>query len=363
MNDRENIIALPGEEQIQAEASMWLVVLEREEVSEADLAEFRKWLNQSTRHRATFNSLQYLWKDLAALQELDDIAESVSTIASQHQSTASKGAARNRDFQKRWPWGRMAASFLLGLVLVAVLSQQYMDSLYLQEAHVTAVGEQRTLTLPDGSTLQLNTDSHVQVDYSRASRSIHLEQGEVHFDVERDTRRPFLVYAGGGLVEAVGTAFTVRLRPHDEVEVTVEEGRVALAVVVDQEGGTSQANLASALRSPQQKLAELTAGQSTVFGAQVDRIAQMQPSEINRKLAWRQGLLAYADDPLYSVVADVSRYTDIRIEIVDSELSSMPVAGYFRVGEVHALLDSLELTFGLRVEHVSDTQVRISSSR
>ena len=73
--------------------------------------------------------------------------------------------------------------------------------------------------------LTLNTDSELSVDYSGDNRIIHLSRGEVNFDVAKDPHRPFVVYAGDGLVWAVGTAFNVRLI-EDSVDLTVTEGRV-----------------------------------------------------------------------------------------------------------------------------------------
>ena len=345
MSDSEKIVPLPGEAEIEADAASWLTVMGREQVSEAEIAEFHRWMKQSDRHRAAFNELSDLWDDLAILQELDDIAESAIAIS---------GSRR-----PRWPKRVLfsaAAAMLLVVFAASMMYLEYLDNLEQQGTFITAVGEQHTLTLSDGSTLQLNTDSHVEVDFSRKERVIQLLRGEAYFDVAKNRQRPFYVYVGDGVVRAVGTAFTVRLRSDDEVEVTVEEGRVALASF--EPPGSAEPSIKPAR---QQALAELTAGQSAVFGNQVEQIAQMQAPELNRKLAWRQGMLAYVDEPLLHVVNDVSRYTDITITISDPALRNRPIAGYFRVGEVDALFDSLELTFGLNVERVSDKHVRLSA--
>ena len=92
----------------------------------------------------------------------------------------------------------------------------------------TAVGEQRTVTLPDGSSVELNTASQVAIRYTARTRAVQLTRGEAHFTVASDRSRPFSVHAAGRVVTAVGTAFTVQLR-RDAVEVTVAEGRVRLA--------------------------------------------------------------------------------------------------------------------------------------
>ena len=92
----------------------------------------------------------------------------------------------------------------------------------------TRIGEQNSITLVDGSVIQLNTDSHIQVNYEKNQRSIVLMAGEAHFEVAKDPSRPFVVKAGDGMVRAVGTAFTVRINP-EALKVIVTEGKVALA--------------------------------------------------------------------------------------------------------------------------------------
>ena len=366
MNNPKNIHALQGSDAIEAQAATWLTVMGRENVSQTDLNELNQWLKQSDRHRAAFDRLSYLWEDLAILQELDDIAQSAIP--------ETEPQPRPRSWHSR-PYMAIAASLLIGVMVASLFYLQHQQGLNQQGIYVTGIGQQRSLHLSDGTRLQLNTDSRVEIDYSPAQRNIRLIKGEAHFDVAKNHRRPFNVHAGDGIVQAVGTAFTVRLRLRNSVEVTVEEGRVALTAtnLVDnplagkhQSSHSSKAPASNTDQPAQppvdrQALAELTAGQSAIFSARVEQLAQMQTPELNRKLAWRQGMLAYANDTLLDVVNDISRYTDINIEIADPALRNIPIAGYFRVGEVEALFDSLEQTFGLHVERINSKQVRLTA--
>ncbi len=347
MSDTRKVVTLLGNDDLEAEAASWLTVLGRENLSKDELADFNQWLNQSVGHRAAFDEISGLWDDLAILKDLDDIAEAVIAMPEPRKS-----------IWLRRPFLSMAASLVIGVAVAGLFYVQYLNGLTQRDEFVTLIGEQRTVHLSDDSTIQLNTDSHVEIDFSVDKRAIRLLRGEAHFDVAKHKQRPFYVYAGSGVVRAVGTAFTVRLMLRDEVEVTVEEGRVSLSSL--QPTGATNAQVRNLTR--RQFLTELTAGQSTVFGKQVEQISQMQPPELSRKLAWRQGMLAYAGDRLIDVVEDVSRYTDITIEISDPVLRNLPIAGYFKVGEVEALFDSLELTFGLDVERINDKYVRLSSS-
>ena len=109
-------------------------------------------------------------------------------------------------------------------------------------------------------------------------------------------------------------------------------------------------------------LAELDAGQTTLFAGGVSDVAEIPERELKRKLSWRDGLLSYGGEPLDAVVSDVSRYTDIRIEIGDAALADRRVAGYFRIDDIEGSLDSLAMSFGLAVEHVSPKHIRITDA-
>jgi transmembrane sensor len=352
MSKSENIVTLPSIESIEAEAASWITVLGREKVTEAEKAELKLWLNQSERHRVVFTELTELWDDLSVLKELDDIAESVVSIPEQQSS-----------FVKRRSFLAIAASIFICFIISGSLYWQHLTEFNQQVQLMTAVGEQRTVTLSDGSKIQINTNSQLEVDFTRDKRVIRLLKGEAYFSVAKNKQRPFYVYAGDGLVQAIGTAFNVRLKLLDEIEVTVEEGLVALAALVQKEP-TNAKNEQLVTRSTSKTetfLAELSAGQSTTFGRTVEKIELIQTPALNRKLAWRQGVLAYANDPLLKVINDISRYTNITIEIAEPSLRTLPIAGYFRVGEMEALFDSLEITFGLEVKRINKNYIRLST--
>lgn len=342
-SETDNIVPLPSAEVIEEEAANWFAALDREDIAPEELAAFKRWMAASERHRAAFEQLSGLWGELEALSALDDIAER-------------DAPAQQRAVFSRRAVAAIAASFAALVIAGGAFYTYHLGTLSQSGAYVTAVGEQRTVELADGSTVQLNTNSRVEVDYTRRGRDVRLVRGEAHFDVVKNLRRPFSVHAADGVVRAVGTAFTVRLREASEIEVTVEEGRVSLLNIPRKRAAPGQKPVE---RAP---LAQLTAGQSARFDDRVEEVEQMLESELKRKLAWRQGMLAYSGEPLAEVVADVGRYTDMTIEIADPALGAKPVAGYFRVGEMEGLFDSLELNFGVTVERVNNKHVRLTQA-
>ena len=270
------------------------------------------------------------------------------------------------------------------------------------------MGEQRQLELPDGSVIYLNTNSQVQIDYTATTRNILLLQGEAHFDVAKNPGRPFNVYAGGGLVQAVGTAFTVFFKDDEAIDVTVTEGKVALSALSIKQGQlqvgtagkratptqqqasntspsvkpatkTPEANpnsnqaLAYYASIPVDKLGELEAGQvTTLIVAQqpqaqstykLDQIKTIAQDELERRGAWRSGLLIFTGNSLEDVVAEISRYTTLNIEIVDPALKKIRIGGQFSVdGSTSALFDALEANFGLTVTQLDYNRVKISAA-
>ncbi len=352
MSKIKNIVTLPSIESIEEEAASWITVLGREIVSDAEMAELKLWIKKSERHRNVLNDLTGLWDDLSILKELEDIAESVKIIPEQQSL-----------FKQHRFYIAFAASIFICLIISGSLYWQHLMNFNQQGQFITVVGEQRIVILSDGSTVHINTNSQLEVDFSRDKRVIRLLKGEAYFTVAKNKRRPFFVYAGDGLVQAIGTAFNVRLKLLDELEITVEEGLVTLASLVEKKPIKSKnIDLTSDIRPKTETfLTALSAGQSTTFGRTVEKIKLIKASELNRKLAWRQGVLAYSNETLLKVIDDISRYTNIKIEISDPSLRTLPIAGYFRVGEVEALFDSLEITFGLDVERIGKNYVRLST--
>jgi transmembrane sensor len=244
--------------------------------------------------------------------------------------------------------------------------------------YATAVGQQKSSTLDDGSVVMLNTNSQIRVDYNERFRKIYLLQGEVHFSVARDSGRPFRVYAGNGRIQAVGTAFSVFL-DREDISITVVEGRVAKASFDNQSAsspgkgdrqpspgkpdlqtepdddlvfslGTIDAGHVATLRA--------STGQQPLPASDIKEIVrQIPPEELAQRLSWREGILMFSGDTLEDVVKEVSRYTTVTIEIPDAAVREMRIGGRLRVGETGSMLAALETNFDLRVVNESRDRV------
>jgi len=333
------VAQFPNPRQIEVEACAWIAQLDGHAPSREDLTAFREWINRSPQHRREIRRLSALWGDLNQLTEL--------ALPSKKNQRPTINNVLLR-----------AAVFAGVAVLIAAAMVFYKDphTADLNLLYSTNVGEQKPITLADGTKILLNTDSRIQVVYSPRQRVVRLLQGEAYFEVAHNAIRPFMVYAGANVVRALGTAFTVHLKKQD-VEVVVTEGAVELSAMTNANDGAA----AKTLSKPVTKLADIKAGQSAAFNQQVESIETIKPLEIKRKLSWREGVLSFSGEPLEQVVDEVTRYTPITIVISDPAIRHVRIGGYFKVGETEAMLEALETSFGVRVNRVNDRLVYLAA--
>ncbi len=207
----------------------------------------------------------------------------------------------------------------------------------------TVVGQQQRIQLPDGSTIDLNTDTSLVVTYSLRERDISLPHGEASFRVAHEPDRPFFVRAGHRRFQAAGTQFDVRVLTPDSVELIVTEGSVT---VFDAPLEQTETPSFARLRS------NMTFGDTTVEapgmvelepGLQFGR--KVEASDLNDLLAWQRGRMIFKGKRLEDVLAQMHRYTTTRFVLSDKGLSDIRVIGDFRAGDIDAFLDSLRRNY------------------
>jgi len=316
---------IANREALEEAAGRWIARLEADDVSEADQQRFADWLAEDPRHRETFEAMRHSW------HRLDALGASAGDSAA---ATQAPDAVRSRGH--RYGWG-LAAAVLLAVGLAAWWQLRPPPILEYQ----TAVGHQLSVSLEDGSTIDLNTDTLIEVNYTDAQRSVRLRRGEAHFSVERDNNRPFVVLAGHGIVRAVGTAFNVHLTDGETVEVTVTEGIVEVTGADRPGSGSSKTASADVAAQP----ARVTEGQRVRYDRQVGAVAEIPTPQVERRLAWRQGMLSFDGETLEEVVAEVGRYTNVRFVIANPALRELQVGGYFKSTDIDALTDLLDTAF------------------
>ena len=208
--------------EITEAAGDWLDRLSAREASEADRLAFAEWVRTSPVHIAEFLRVSALHAELTGtLSGQEDwvsglIDEAGSAIVSfpdrgrvadvdpGDDRTPGIGSGPNPGSNRRTRWLSAAA-------VVAVVTAGAFWALQPASAKTiaTELGEQRTVVLADGSTLQLNTDSIVLVSMGKALRQLELQRGELLVDVAKDSERKFRVRTDEAVVEAIGTRFNV----------------------------------------------------------------------------------------------------------------------------------------------------------
>jgi transmembrane sensor len=306
-----------------------------------------EWLNVHPSHRVELTRLANYWRRANVLTEL---------------AVPLGRAAGERTAPKPGRYRLALAGALAAVLVVAVfigLVSRRSDGVA-NGTYGTAIGQQQTIDLSDGSSVQLNTDSQVQVSFSTTERKIWLLRGEALFTVKHEATRPFDVYAADALVRAVGTAFALRISD-SSVAVTVTNG----VVEINEAAPSTQLDQGSSLHTQLRRLGTVKAGQTATVGQATRDIhaQQLLEPELQRQLAWHEGYLVFSGDSLSDVVLQVNRYSPVRLEIADPSIRSLTVGGRFRIGDLDAVLDVLRTNFGIRAERVDERNIRLESNK
>ena len=355
--NKQSVVDFPASKMVEAQASEWLAKLDADVPSEPVLREFKAWVNASREHRQAFESLLDFWDDMNILTQ---VVPPRGEIASPDLSRAEP-----RPF---WSGARLAAC--LATLLLLVLSAFWLRPEQQGPViYATRVGEQREVELPDRTKVFLNTNTRLEVSYGDSKRQIKLARGEAYFEVFHNPARPFEVVAGKRLVRAIGTAFTVHVRQVD-VEVIVTEGVVEIDRTEPVSLNIRVANpQASSPQAAENSAAGLNAavlvkaGNMASYDRQtLDQIKLVVAQRLEEDLSWRQGMLLFSGEPLEQVVAEISRYTALKIIIPESKVRELQIGGFFKIGDTGALFEALREGFGIHADRVSDNMVLLISA-
>src|SRR5579859_277103 len=180
------------------EAADWFARQRRLSITTDELYEFREWRRVAD-NAAAFAAVEATWEATGKLAERPAI-QAITEAALEKRPA--RRAAPDPTVRARWLYGIVAA----GLVAAVAAGFAFQSPPTFQ----TRVGEQRLVTLIDGSRVRLNTDSKLVVHFRGRERRVELVRGEAFFEAAHDASRPFVVEADGARVRALGTKFDVR---------------------------------------------------------------------------------------------------------------------------------------------------------
>ena len=363
--------------QIYAEACEWFIECRAGDLDDAARAEFDRWLRKSPEHEGAYLEIAAIWNEGPTLDpsnrwaldtlidqaaedpgnvvSLDRIPRATSTAPATiaprqvHQDRhdrvgAETSAAGKGERHRRRLFAFAASIFLVTTVLAAYL-------LFSRGVYGTTLGEQRSLALADGSTVQLDSLSRVRVRYSEHERAVDLLQGQALFHVAKDAARPFVVHSGETRVRAVGTQFDV-YRKVDGTVITVVEGRVAIL----------DSPATRALGTDGIKTVERPQTTFLVAGEQITvtpKAARRTPHpDLAGATAWTQRQLIFDSASLTDVVDEFNRYNERKLVLDPSALANLHVSGVFSSTDPSSLIRFLRDRPGLRVIE-TPTEIRV----
>lgn len=311
-----------GADPARAEAARWFARARAGEWDAAAQAELDAWLALDPRHAFEYRMLESIWQAAANVPE-----DRLRALAEPPRRGAASPARRR--------------AIGLGLCMlaagVAIAFWQHSEN---RVEYRTAAGERRSIALPDGSTAELNSRSHLQVLFDGSQRRVLLHEGEALFAVEKDAGRPFIVDAGLGSAKVTGTRFDVR-RDAEQMRVVVESGSV------DVTGAKDSAAVS------------VTAGNAVRVDAG-GHAGRAQAIPVSAALAWRKGQIVFNDADLASAVREVSRYRQQPIVLAPRQaLENLRLTSVFQTADTDAFLTALPHILPVEVRRLPDGQAEI----
>lgn len=338
-----------GAELAADEAAEWLIRLSGPDVPVEEHREFIIWLKRSPVHLSAYLGVERTWASLGQIdpsRRIDVAALLAQADANVVQLTAATPSARA---SRR---ARSVPAALAACALIACVGGLVWFQLQFANRFSTGVGEQRTLKLSDGSTVVLNTDTSVRVNFSDSVREVRLLDGEALFNVAKNRARPFRVRSEEVVAQAVGTSFVVR-RKSTQTVVTVIEGEVA---VVD----IAQVDVAAPALIAQGAVHVSAGTRADVVDKRIHTAAIANPAAVT---SWRSGRLIFDGEPLLDVIAEFNRYNDVQLVLEDSQLSGERISGVFDADQPLALARFLERSGAIEPIRPADGKIALVPQR
>lgn len=301
---------------IDEQATQWLVKLHSGAITDAQLAEFKRWLQASSQHVEAFRKAETLWR-------MTRYAEALISPPKTTKPANSMKAIYST-----------AALFLLGLlVLFSTVSpgpQQYKEVIY-----STAVAQIQTFTLPDNTEVTLGADSKISVWYEDTQRNVRLIKGEALFNVIPDKQRPFITRTEDATITVLGTQFDVQRMPH-HTRVTVGQGKVAV--------------------SNHKQIVNLTKGQKvTLNNDKVHDVTAFAPEHFAQ---WQRKRFTFTKQPLQDLISVLNRYNPIPVKIASPQLKHLKITAAFSIEQSQQLLESLSRQYQFELKE-SPTEISL----
>jgi transmembrane sensor len=347
-----NVCEFHSKEQIQEQACLWISRMDRglNRIEQQDLV---IWCNQNSAHHSTLLEMASYWDDVSVLNELSGLFPLEKAEQKRSKFVSFAMAASIAILSLLGTNALMNKSFL---PFIPSINEQ---SLTQTQTLTSPIGEQSSFTMSDGTHIQLNTNSVVEVAYTASYRQLTLIKGEARFDVAKDKSRPFTVTSGKQSFTALGTIFNVQKEDEHDMELMVTEGRVLITKATESIELIKQTLLTSNEYTPANALPGILviSGEKAVIEENTATpVEKISLDQVQRDLAWQQGMLIFDGESLSSALEEISRYTSNKFKMADPQIADLKVSGYFKANDVDGLLASLHSNFNINfVKHSNNT--------
>jgi len=322
------------ESSAEDQAALWAARLDGSSLDAADRGALEAWLAENAAHGALLAGYRQLSADLeiqlpALLSTADLAARPEKTPPRRRLSPAWAATA-----------ALVAAAGVAFTVWLARPATQVEDI-------ATPVGQRQSFTLADGTRVELNAHTRLQVQIGAAERHVNLAEGEAFFMVKKDRARPFIVETPAGSVRVTGTTFDVRADTASELDVTVVEGHVQVNPGDGDGAGP---------RSP----VALGAADSLSARAGTVSVERLTASDLDDALAWRQGKIVFRGVPLRDALARFGRYHGRALKATDGAASTVSIGGRYSLDDLDGFFMALREGWHVRITETPDGAVLVS---
>jgi len=308
----------PIDPQILGEAADWLVQLQSGNATDDDHRAIQQWRGRSAQHAQAWQRAEAIMGDFRSVP---------SAIASE----TIKRIRRNKSIGRRQALNRIGLFLMAGPALwMAEHKLPWQE--WMADQH-TAIGEQKNLTLTDGTQLLINTNSSLSIAFSASERRITLFKGEVLITTGHEsssTYRRFIVQTRHGTARALGTRFSVRVEDRFS-RLAVVEGAVEM-----RPGHSGSAVI-------------VNAGEQSAFGS--DSTAPVMPLD-QASMTWENGMMVAKNMRLADLLNELGRYRQGVLRCHDA-VADLTVSGAFSLRDTDASLRLLQSTMPINVSSLT----------
>lgn len=316
--------------EVELEAAHWIAVLDSPAISSTEMARFHDWLAADEKHKRAYEALV-------------TTSDKIDAFLAAETPAPRQAPPQHRLTKRVFLTGGAIAAAATGAVLLG----RPLFNLAGGEVFDATGGRSHSVALSDGTRIELAPGARIQATLTTAVRSIRFEEGVALFNVAHDAERPFIVSTRYGDIRALGTEFVVRLG-EDRAIATVLSGRVEARRPTLFPNTQTPPDAVCAAR------AEIVLQRDSVS------VSSLQTDGLERRLIWRDRMVALDDQSLRDAAAEIEGFTGVRFVFRDAATADIRLSGYIEGDDVDGFIALLAANAGVEAERRADGVIVLS---